>query len=371
MKAVARTLLAMVLLVLGPTACQREEPLRLGFLGSLTGGGATLGVPARDGFLLAVEQRNAAGGVGGRPVEVLIRDDAKGGESARAAVRELLEAKVAAIVGPELSAIAMATVDLVNAAKVPMVSPTVTTSELSGKDDYFFRVTSDAAEYAATAARFHYERMGRRRIVVAQETTNKAYSGSWLAAFRREFERLGGTIVSVTGFESGPSAGLEAVAATLATAKADAALVIAGAVDAASLCQLVRARSATLPLFTSEWAAASEQFIELGGRALEGVHVAQFLKSEDRSPRYVAFVTAYRERYRREPGFAAVAAYDAATVALDALARRKPGEDFKATLLANPRYEGLQGPIAFDAFGEARRSTHIHVIRDGRFVPAE
>ncbi|HTP97201.1 MAG TPA: ABC transporter substrate-binding protein [Burkholderiales bacterium] len=361
-------LLALVALAASMAACGPGEPVRIGFLGGLTGSVSALGTPARDGALLAIEQRNAAGGIGGRQVQLLIRDDAAGPEAARNAVRELLAQGVAAIVGPQTSAIAVATVDLVNEARTLMISPTVTTTELAGKDDYFLRLNTSADVYARSTARYHYEEMGRRRIVAAYDTANRSYSESWLGAFKAEFERLGGRMLAQRPFRSGPDTDVAELARSMLQPGADAALVVAGAVDAAALCQQLRAQAPGLPIIVSEWAAANDDFIQLGGAAVDGVYLNRFLDPDERNPRYVAFAGAYRKRFNRDPGFASVAAYEATAIVLDGLARKAPGQSLKEFILAQPRHEGLLEPLVLDRYGDIVRASFVAQIRDGRYV---
>ena len=131
---------ALLALVCVLTACSKPEPIKIGFVAGLTGRVADLGTSSLNGAVLAVEQCNAAGGVAGRPVELIVRDDGQNSGAARQAVKELIDAKVEAIVGHVTSSMSMASITQANEAKLVMISPTVTTAELSGKDDYFFRV---------------------------------------------------------------------------------------------------------------------------------------------------------------------------------------------------------------------------------------
>ena len=134
--------------------CSPPEPVRIGFVGGISGRGADLGISGRDGAQLAVEQRNQAGGVAGRPVEIIFRDDHQDPEIARRVVEELVELGVSAIVGPMTSAMGVAVVPIVNERKVVMVSPTVTTEDLTGLDDYFFRVSSTTGYFSPRNAEY-------------------------------------------------------------------------------------------------------------------------------------------------------------------------------------------------------------------------
>ena len=94
----------------------------------------------------------------------------------------------------------------------------------------------------------------------------------------------------------------------------------------------------------------------------------QFFNRDDLSPRYLAFREAYQKRFRQDPGFASVAAYDAARAALDVLARRQRGQSVKAALLAFGPYDGVQERWIFDPNGDARRKTYMARVRNSSFV---
>lgn len=178
---------------------------------------------------------------------------------------------------------------------------------------------------------------------------------------------LGGEVIKVLGFEGGGETALLQLAQDLLAAQADGVLIVANSMDTALLCQQIRKFDGSMPIITSEWA-ATERLIELGGKAVEGVIVAQNFDRDSTAPHYRAFYQAYRDRFHREPGFGGVIAFDAANVVLDALARRQKGQSVKEAVLAARRFEGVQEPIVFDEFGDVTRSLFITVVRDGQFV---
>ena len=349
------------------TGCTPPEPLRLGFLGGISGRVADLGIAGRNGAMLAVEMRNSSGGVNGRVVELIVEDDKQDPDLARKAVGRLLERKVEAIIGPMTSAMAVATVPLVNEAGLVMLSPTVTTTTLTGVDDHFLRVVASTTEYARISAAYHFDRLGLRHVAVAYDLHNRAYTEGWLADYRRAFELAGGTISTVLAFSSGQETSFADLAESLLRAKPEMVLILANSVDAALLAQQIRKRDAVVRIGTSEWA-ATERLIELGGRAVEGVVIAQFVDRDSTQPAYVAFCRRYVERFGQEPGFGGLAAFDAANVVLDALVARQPGQTLKQVILARGVFSGAQSEIRFDATGDAARETYLTTIRDGAFV---
>ncbi|MBC7962553.1 MAG: ABC transporter substrate-binding protein [Steroidobacteraceae bacterium] len=350
-----------------PTACRKPEAVRLGFVGGLSGRVADLGVAGRNGVQLAVEQRNAAGGINGRPVELVVRDDEQNPETARRVVGELIGQGIELVIGPMTSSMATAVVPLVNVSGSILLSPTVTTTELAGKDDNFLRVISVTSDYASKNARFQYEKFGARRVAAIYDTGNRSYSESWLNDFSSTFTALGGKIVLTKTFRSGQDTAFQLLAQELLLSQADTVLIIGNAVDAALICQQIRKLDQNKRIAMSEWA-STERFTELAGTASEGVMVAQFLDRNDSSQRYRDFLAAYRARFRQEPGFAGVAGYDAAQVALEACAIRKKGESLKNVIIRKGSFQGLQQPLTIDRFGDADRKTFTTVILNGQYI---
>ncbi len=359
---------ALSLSALGVAGCGKA-PIKIGFIGSLTGRIADLGVAGRDGALLALEQANAAGGVAGRMLELLPIDDQQDPETATIAFQHLRDAGVAAVVGPMTSAMAMTLVPLANAAGLTLISPTVTTSALTRQDDAFFRVISSTREYAQASARFQAKRAQRSRLAAVFDLSNAAYTERWLSDFEAEFRSLGGQLVSREGYTFQPGMGFAGLVQRALTVQPDGLLLLTGAVDAAQLVQQARKQQPSLPVMTAEWA-ATEQFLELAGKAADGVVATQFLDRNNTSVAYREFKVAYRQRFGNDSGFADLAGFDAMRVVLQALAVQRQGESLKQTLLRVRRFEGTQQTVFFDETGDAVREVYITVVRQGRYEVA-
>lgn len=346
-------------------ACSTVPALRLGLLAGLAGRGAGLGESGRNGALLAVESRNAQGGVGGHPVTLKVEDDGQDPDQARAALRRLIDAQVDAVIGPFTSAMAQAVLPLAEEAQLLLLSPTVTSMAFVGRDDMLLRINRTTRDNAGDYAR-RLAASGRRRAAVAYDDGNRSFSQSWFEEFRAAFAAAGGAVVEALPFDPGSSEGTAAVVDRLQASAPDVGVLIANAVDAARLAQQWRQRAPALPLAVAEWA-ATDTLIELGGRALEGALVLQPLNRESRAPAYLAFVADYGQRFGGDPGYGAVAAHDAATVLMAAAGRRVGGQTMKAAVLGGGPYAGLQQPVSFDANGDGARQVVFTEIRDGRF----
>ena len=150
--------------------------------------------------------------------------------------------------------------------------------------------------------------------------------------------------------------------------KPDGLIILANSVDAAMLSQSIRKLNAKIPLGTSEWA-ATERLIELGGKDVEGLSVAQFHDRNAKQPAYLAFLEAYIRRFKQEPGFAGLFAFDAANVVFEALENKGANQSLKERLLSQNSFSGTQRKIAFDAHGDTQGKTFIVTIQNGAFVP--
>jgi len=215
--------------------CARS-PILVSVPVGLTGLSARLGVMGRNGIELAAAELNAHGGVRGRPIELLVRDDGDSPETALEADRFLVESGVACLVGHMASKTGVLTAAFATERRVPLLSPTVSAPEHSGKDDYFFRIVASSdlqgrelAEYALA--------VGRTRAAAAWELTNASYSIPMKERFEETFRSGGGTTLGGSGFPTGSDTDYAAVAAVLLAGNPDAVLVSASAWDVANICQ--------------------------------------------------------------------------------------------------------------------------------------
>jgi branched-chain amino acid transport system substrate-binding protein len=367
-KALLPAVLLIVISALCLWGCVGREAVKVGFVAQLTGVQAELGVQERNGVQLAVEEINATGGVAGRPVKLVVRDDSGTPEGARAADRELIDAGVAAIIGHATSGQTMAGLAVTNPARVVMLSPTASTPKLSGRDDFFFRVTSSLADRAHALAQFICQARNKTRIAVIYDADNGAYSKAFLDTFADKYRSLGGVLTVVVDFSSRAQPDFTPMVAQLRAGSADGLLIIAADTDTALIAQRTRLMGWPVPLFTTSWA-QTETLVNTGGRAVEGLEleIAGAVNSQDQD--YIDFKTRYQARFGQAPSFGAVSGYEAAEVLASAL--NKTGgkaEGLPQALVANKNFKGLTDTFSFDPYGDVVRPFYMGVIRDGKYV---
>lgn len=347
-------------------ACGPAEPIRLGFIGGLSDRNSDNGQAGHNAVILAIEEFNRAGGVGGRLVELIAKDDAQNKETAAKSAGELVEAKVEAVIGPFTSSMAEVIVPITGKAGIFEVSPTITSMAFYGKDDNLFRINRTTRDNARDYAKVMIGR-GQKKIAVAYDTRNRNFTESWLNEFSKVVAESDAAVAVAVPYESGAEVDFAGIVGKMIAAAPDSLFFISGAIDVARLAQQARKLAPKLPIGASEWA-ATEQLVELGGDVVEGLLIVQNYDRDDESPRFKAFSEAYFKRFQKNPGYSSVSAYDAATVVLTALKNRSKGETLKASALRSGPYQGLQQTIAFDANGDTERKVFFTEIRGGRYV---
>lgn len=360
-----RILVGTLLLVL-VTACGPREPIKLGFVSGQTGRFADLGSGGLHGAILAVEWRNAQGGVAGRPVTLMIRDDQHRAEQARLAVHALIQEGVAGIVGPMTSAMAVEILPLADDAALPVMGGTVVTNRILGRDDYFLRAIASTREYATHSAALHRRETGAHRAVVLFDLANREYAEDWAHDYATEFQRRGGQPVRLISFDSRIIHDLSQLVENALAEDTELIVLACSPASAIQLVHAIRQRDAQVRLAGSAWTAAANLPASLGP-AGEGMLVEQYYNVADSSPLFQRFKEEYTRRFGQPPDYAALIGFDATSIMLDGLAANPRRNGLREALLARQSFHGLQGEIVLDAHGDARRPLFMSVIRDARY----
>ncbi len=350
--------------------CGKPQPIKVGFAGCLTGRLSDLGIAGRNGVMLAVEQINQKGGVNGRPIELLIKDDGHDAEKALKVDKELIQEGVAAIIGHMTSSMTLKVAPLMNQEQMLLLSPTASTEKLSRRDDYFFRLMPPNNVTATRTAEYVNQKKHVQTVVCVYDRSNSSYTKGWSRNFTTTFEELGGRILAEIAFASKETPSYLSIAETVLREQAEAVAIIAGALDTAMLAQQIRKFNPDIPLIASGWAYTSE-LIQHGGSSVEGMILSHTFSADSAHPAFRRFCEQFRARFYTEPTFASAFAYEAAMLLFEALAENENPSELKQTILARKVFPGLQGTIEFDPYGENRRPPFLIHVRDGHFTIME
>ncbi len=368
---VRSSLILVLALLFVLAACEPARPLRVGFVANLNGPSGELGVQARDATLLAFEQQNAKGGVDGRPLELLVKHCPRNPDATLAVSREVLDAGVVAVLGFTTSDMATAAVGLYNERKVVLISPTASTTDLTGIDDYFFRVRIDSGQTGARLGAFAYNKVRVANIAAAVDSSNLRYTDSWYRAFSEAYQKAGGRISDVVKVDVANLHNYVQITEDLLAGNPQGVVLSAGAMDAALICQQLRKRGFKGPLFLSGWSLDPGLLVH-GGASVEGAFAAQPFDPQHDGGRWKEFKADFLKRFGYEPGFAAMHAHDAAQLLFAALQKSLDEKiPLKTAIIETGTIDGLQSKVTIDQYGDAMHDIIIETVKNGRLIKVE
>lgn len=361
--------LTVVLLVSVVFVSCTPKAIPVGFIGGLSGFNADLGISGRNGVSLAIDAINRAGGIRGRKLELLVRDDKQDPDTARRVFQELVSKKVVVVIGPMTSAIAQVLNPLANEEQVLLISPTASSPDFSGLDDMFVRLTPPNTEEALGLAQESF-RQGGRRVCIVNDLSNKAFSGTIERTYTAELRGLAeaeGIEVSIISlpFDPDDPKGAPILLTGLARYMPDLLLFTTNSHDTAILAQQIRKKGFSVPFLGTGWA-MSEILLENGGDAVDGmVFAVPFNPNSDRED-WKQFASLYQNTFGKPADFGAHQAWNAVQVLKEALASGDRKHIKKRII--NRHYEGLQGTFFIDTFGDPRSSFQRVQVRSGQFI---
>jgi len=347
--------------------CQNKKPIRVGVSFELTGKNGNLGVQARNGVELAVETLNAAGGIRGRSIQLIVRDDQGMPDMAKAADQELIKEGVVAIIGHITSAQTLAAYPVTEHAGIVLMSPTASSPDLSGKQDHFFRVVAPNPKEGSVLAAYCFERQKYQRPAVIYDTDNAAFTRSLFDAFSKNAAALNGKIAGQIGFSSSANPDFTALLAEAQGLQPDALLLLASPVDTALIAQQRQLRNWTIPVIATAWA-QSPELLYKGGEAVDGIVIPLAYDPNNASPEYQDFKNRYQRRFGEAPTLYAGNGYDSMLILAAALTKTDGrANDLAKTLIDIEAVQGVAGPVKFDEFGEIARNWFLLEVKNGEF----
>ena len=371
-----RNFMAAALAALLTAACGggEAEPIHIGIAGPID---RPNGRSMRMAAEMAVDEINRNGGINGRPLALVIKDDQGAVDQAIRVAAELRDdPRVVAVIGHINSAATIAAAEVYNDDRngVVQISPASSSPLVTDAGAWTFRVCPSDLQHGPALAQWAYERLGRRRAAVLYN--NDDYGRGVAASFTSAFEDAGGEVVasdpylmSVLKDERGFDPYVER-----ALGRNVDVLVVAGNADG-GLAALRAARRLGFqgPVIGADGITGLKD----AGAIAEGVYISSAFLPDRSTPEATRFVNNYRQRFNELPDHRGAMTYDA--IFLVAQALREAGTDREAVrdYIASvggdrPPLEGVSGRIAFDPNGDvAGKEVVIGVVRQGQLVGAE
>ncbi|MBK9081223.1 MAG: ABC transporter substrate-binding protein [Rhizobiales bacterium] len=329
-------------------AAAQADPVKIGFLSTLSGPSAPLGVHMRDGFLLAVKE--LGGKLGGQPTEVLVVDDELKPDVAVSKVKALIERdKVDLLAGVVFSNVMMAVAKPAAEAKTFLISGNAGPSPLAGKacSEYFFSASYQNDQNHEVMGKYAQDQ-GYKRVVLM--TPNYQAGKDSMAGFKRHFK---GEVLDEIFTPLG-QLDFSAELAKIASAKPDAVFTfMPGGMGVNLVKQWSQAGLAGKIPFLSAFT-VDETTLPATKEAADGLlSGAEWAPNID-TPENKAFVAAYEKEYGVAPSLYAAQGYDAARLidgALKATGGKTSDKEALRKAIASAPFKSVRGAFKFNTNG--------------------
>lgn len=341
-------------------------PIKIGFIGPLTGDIAAPGNDLLNGVQWAVKEVNDAGGINGRNVQLITEDGRCTGAEAASAAQKLVNVnRATAIIGGLCSGETLAAAPIAEAGKVVLLSPASSSPDVTNAGDFVFRnYPSDALKTAAMAAYFKKEGYGKVAII----SENTDFSQAFRAALK---EKIGEEAVVFDEVVEPGTKDFRTLFTRLKDEDFDVFFVNPnGDAVLGVMVQQFRAAGFTQPAISHD-VAESLAIADIAGSAAEGLRLINVPSSGEGSE----FETAYRAAYGAPQASITWAAYgyDAAHIVLNAIAEHgNSGASVRDALYGLKEYNGIVGKIHFDRNGDVVGIPYaLKEFQNGKIVKIE
>lgn len=373
----ALTLGAVVLFLSLSSAAQ--EPIKVGMIATLTGPAGFIGSQIKDVAVIVEEMINAAGGVNGRPLNLIIEDD--GGDPSRTllSIQKLVKRdNVVAILGPTLTPTALAVIPFVEQESIPLITITGSRRVVLPPKKWVFKV-SLADDLAIGAILGHMSKRGIKKVALLSDSGGFGEAGRQVILnMARSFD------IAIVADERFSPADREVTAQLTRIRQTDAQALLAytAGTPAVIIAKNYRQLGLKLPFYQSH-ATGTKRFIELAGEAAEGVIFPAVkvlvLEKLSRDDPYRQAVARFVEQHEKKLGpvrsqFGLVG-WDSMLLLAEAIG--KAGTDRLAIrdyIEAKQNFIGVTGVFSYspdDHDGLKSVSLTMVKIENGAWVPAD
>lgn len=363
-------LISMFLVLAQVAVAWAADPIRIGFIGPLTGGASFLGQTGVKAVELAFEEFNQAGGLNGRPVQLLKYDDRADPAEGVASLMKLVdEDKVIAVVGPFNSSVTLAVMGNAERKQIPLLTTSTNTKICNQGNKYVFRTTLDNELQGLGLADYVIDTLEMDKISIIYR--NDDFGNELQTIFENRAVSKGVSILAKDSYNAGTTDFYGIL--TKLKPKRPQAVILCGFIEEGS--QILR-QSKELGIetrFLSFGGFADNLLQELAGDAAEDVMmVTLFEPTFPINDVGKHFVEAYKAKYNEEANNYSGESYGSALVLLEALKNAKT-LDGKGVRDAISNSTGVDVPVGFMKFDERGQpgvKVLIAVIEDGKRVLA-
>lgn len=375
---IAKSLVAAA--ALGSISLAQAAELKIGLAAALSGGASQYGVAIRNGFQLAAEELNAAGGVNGDQIRLVIEDEQGKKEEAINVFKKLIfQDKVLMIFGPTLSNSAQAADPIAQGAKTPVFGTSNTADGITSIGDYVFRNSVTEADVLPETIRIAAKHSNIKKVAVLYGNDD-VFTKSGYDNFKKALADLKIPVTTTETFAKG-DVDFKAQLTKIKASNPDALVLSALIAEGGPIMVAARQLGINVPIIGGN-GMNSVRIFDLAKDKSDGLWVGSPWSIENQTEENKRFIAAYRAKYNVAPDQFAAQAYDALYIVSQALKTVKlTGKleaDRKALHDALPavKWTGATGAFNFrqaqargkPAGYDAVQTPIVMVTKGGRYV---
>lgn len=365
-----RTLLLSLTLLVVLSSCSKPKPIRIAYVATLSGKNSELGIGGRTGIRLAVSQWNKKDGINGRPIELLIFNDKGNTVDGMALIDSLKTHGVSLVVGP-LTSNMKPVVEAGMKEGILYVSPTMSSSSLSIKDDLFIRFIGPSS-YQSELLGDDMVRCNIKTALVLIDERNAEYTNDIYTNLLSYINKKGLPItISKEKLNIGNPQRFTELTNLVTQNKPDAVLVVSSGIDFGITAQHLKKSPHQFKLMGARWS-ATHDMISHGGKAVEDAHLVGSVPGKIQSEAEQQFIEHFRSIHNSSPSFIPFFVYDAAHNLFSILQKTEDHSPVavRDAFIAQGEFEGLQSSISMDSLGDVHRNIiQMITIKDGNMIP--
>jgi branched-chain amino acid transport system substrate-binding protein len=353
-------------LALPPALAQQGPPIRIGLSAPLTGFGAPDGLSVRQAVELGVRQLNAAGGVLGRPIQLIVYDDQAAPPQGVAVAQRLIERdRVVAAVGGSYSGATRGAAPIFAQNRVPFVVGYAVHPDITRAGEYVFRVGflgPVEGAGAAEVARIYFNAQRIAMMTMDNDFGRALAEGFRAHARKRELNIVGEVIYPLGEKDMAPHV-------TRVRAMNPDLIFVSGLFNEAALITRTIRQMGIRAQILGEEGFDSPKYLELAGRDAEGVVIVTNLNRDDPRPVVQTFLREYRAAYKMEADMVGASSYDALRIIADGLRRAGTTEArrLREAIAATRNFNGVTGVLSFTPARETIKPIQVQIVKDGTF----
>ena len=340
-----------------------DGEVRIGQFGSFTGPEATFGQATDRGVRLAVDARNAAGGINGRRVVLYTEDNQGKAEDTVSLVKKLVgQSKVVALLGEVASTRSLAAASIAQQLGIPMISPSSTDPDVTKDRDFVFGTCFIDPVQGPILARFAAQDLKMKRVAILRDSKSD-YSLGLTEFFTKTFESLGGKVVASLDYASGDP-DFKAQLTKIRALDPEGLFVPGYYNDVGPIARQARELGIKARFIGGDgW--GNPKLPELSKGAVEGAYFANFYSSDNPSPATTKYAADYRARYGHDSDPLAAAGFDAAGILMTAIERASEPTPraIRDQIAKIHGYKGATGTTTINAGGNADKDVFVVQIR--------